>query len=69
MAENRDTYQHKSNCEGCDEFINTDCIVYEGELPYLGLEKGASSTEIIIKLTQTVEYLQQQINALKSGTV
>lgn len=63
--ENKNTYQHDSNCDiDCDEYIKTECVVYNNALPYLGLEAGASTKEIIDKLTQTVEYLQQQINTI-----
>lgn len=63
--ENKNTYQHNSNCDvDCDEYIKTDCVVYNDPIEYLGLEAGASQTEIINKLVQTVEFLQQQINTL-----
>jgi hypothetical protein len=61
------SYQHKSECNSqCKEFSSTDCVVYKDSLEYLGLEEGASTTEIIQKLTQTVEFLQTQINELKA---
>lgn len=66
MAE--ETYQHKSSCNsGCDEFIDTNCIVHKESIDYLGLEAGATTTEILAKLTQTVEYLQQQINKINNS--
>lgn len=61
--ENKSTYQHKGDCEiGCDEYIDTQCVVYLQSLPYLGLEEGASLTEIIQKLVNTIQHLQSQIN-------
>lgn len=67
MAENNNTYQHDSICEvDCDEYVKTSCVIFQEELPYLGLEAGASTTEVINKLVLTVEFLQQQINDLKA---
>lgn len=62
MAE---TYQHLGNCEvDCEEYVKTECVIFNTELPYLGLEAGASTTEIILKLVQTVQHLQTQINTI-----
>ena len=62
---NKNVYQHDSNCDiDCDEYVKTECVIHTDALPYLGLEGGASQKEINEKLIQTVEFLQQQINAL-----
>lgn len=64
---NKQTYQHNSSCEGnCDEFIDTDCIIYNKSIVYLGLEEGASQTEINEKLVSTIMHLQHQIDVLKN---
>lgn len=64
-TENKEVYQHNSNCDvDCDEYVKTECVVYNDAIDYLGLEAGASTKEIIDKLVQTVEYLQEQINTI-----
>jgi len=69
-TDNKNTYQHNSNCDiDCDEYIKTECVVYNEAIPYLGLEAGASSKTIIDKLVQTVEYLQTQLNTIQLPTV
>ena len=63
MAENKNTYQHKGTCDvGCEEFVSTDCVVYDKEIPFLLLEEGATVTEVIEKLVQTISHLSSQIN-------
>lgn len=65
--ENKNVYQHESNCDvDCDEYVKTDCVIHTGAIAYLGLEAGASTTEILLKLVQTVEYLQAQINTINN---
>lgn len=65
-VENKNSYQHNSNCDiDCDEYVKTDCVIFQDAIDYLGLEEGASTTEVILKLAQAVEHLQSEINILK----
>ncbi|HLS52355.1 MAG TPA: hypothetical protein VK031_00140 [Tissierellaceae bacterium] len=55
-------YSTKEDCE----IVSSDCISFPEDIPYLGISKGESLTEVINKLYEAVRDSRKRITELEN---